>query len=57
MSTQAREPENVVFMSTRAREPENVFFMSRCPLYTVYNYIHDSLMRNVRIPFIDSDLL
>ena len=41
----------------KTREPENVVFMSRRPLYTIYNYIHDSLIRNIRIPSIDCYLL
>jgi hypothetical protein len=40
-----------------SREPENVAFISRCPLYTGYNYRHYSSMGNMRLPFIDSDLL
>jgi hypothetical protein len=41
-----------------SREPENVPFMSRCPLYTGQNYMHlYSLMRKMRLFFIDSDLL
>ena len=38
-------------------EPENVFLMSSCPLYTGHNYMHYSLKRKMRLPFIDSDLL
>ena len=38
-------------------ELENVTFMSRCPLYTGYNNMHYSLMRTMKLPFIDSDLL
>ena len=30
--------------------------MGSCPLYTGYNYMHYSLMGNMRLPFIDSDL-
>ena len=38
-------------------EHDNVAFMSSCPLYTGKNYMHYSLMGEMRLPFIDSDLL
>ena len=39
------------------RESENVTLMSSCPLYTGSNYMHYSLMRKMRLPFIDNDFL
>ena len=40
-----------------SREPAIVPFMSSFPLYTGNNYMHNSLMGKMRLPFIDSDLL
>ena len=40
-----------------SREAKNVSFISSCPLYTGYNYMHQSLMGIMRLSFIDSDLL
>jgi len=38
-------------------EHENVPFISCCILYTGLNYMHYSFMGEMRLPFIDSDLL
>ena len=38
-------------------EQGNMAFMNSCPLYSGNNYMHYSLMRKMKLPFIDSDLL
>ena len=38
-------------------KPAIVAFMSSCPLYIGLNCIHSSLMGQMRLPFINSDLL
>ena len=40
-----------------SREPENETFISNCPLYTGSNYMHYSLMGEMRLIFIDIYLL
>jgi hypothetical protein len=40
----------------QSRKLENVPIMSSCPLYRGYNYMLYSLMDNMRLYFIDSDL-
>jgi hypothetical protein len=38
-------------------KPENVAFMNSCPLFTGLKYMHYSIMGEMGLPFIDSDLL
>ena len=42
---------------SHSREPENVAFMNRRTLYTSKHYMHYSVMGNMRLSFIDNDLL
>ena len=42
---------------SQSKEPKNVVSMSNCPLYTGWNYIQNSLMGKMRLPFIYCDLL
>jgi hypothetical protein len=50
--------EDSCFMANEVlREYENVPFVFSCPLYTGSNYMHYLLMEEMRLPFIDSDLL
>jgi hypothetical protein len=38
-------------------KPENVSFMNSCHLFTGLKYMHYSIMGEMGLPFIDSDLL
>ena len=42
---------SIITHTVKWMEPENVPFMSSCPLYTGSNYLHYSLIGNIRSPF------